>query len=1144
MAGSGQWRWRLAAIAVGLALVGRIEAQAAGQGRDLRAAVSASGGRVLITLRAPEGAALREAGAPMLSAAEADRITSRLEAEHGIIARGRSLRAGVLFAHLDDADLAALAADPEVATVEPDVLTFLGDASPSLTLPTMARRAAVVADVIPWGVSRVGADVAWAAGYTGSGVKVGIIDSGIDPAHPDLNVAGGYDFTTASGSASAYADNIGSCNGHGTHVAGTVGARQNGSGVVGVAPGVQLYALKVFEIINGGCAAWSSNQIAAIDWAVSNGVRVLNLSIASSTALNAYQNAINNATAAGVLVVAAAGNNSGGPITYPAAYDNAVAVGALTSSDQLAYYSNVGPQMWVSAPGSGITSTMPGGGTGSKSGTSMAAPHVAGVAALLMQQNPGWSATQIRNALRDGAFDLAAPGWDSGTGWGMVKAPAGSGGSALTLAVSPGSRYASLQQGGSAPTGQASVTLSGTGASAATWSAAKRKSWTTLTTSSGTGSGTVAWSRNASGLAPGTYVDTITVTAAGAAGSPGTVIDTMVITSAPTPLTLAVSPTSRRVSVQQGTGAPGDQATVTLSGTNASSTSWSATKRKSWTTLTTSSGTGSGTVAWSRNTTGLAAGTYVDTITVTAAGATGSPARVIDTLVISSAPVAPILAVSPTSRRATAVQGGSAPSDQASVTITGSGAGSAAWSATRGRAWITLTRATGTGSGTLAWTRSAAGLVPGTYVDTIRVAATGVQNSPALLIDSLIVTAPPTGELTLAVTPGSRSATVQTGAFAPSDQATVSLTGNNAASTAWSATKGSAWITLTSSGGTGSGDLRWNRDAAGLSPGTYVDTIRVTAAGATGSPAFVVDTMVVTAFDPIVVAVYPGSRRVEVPAGNGNVADAADIVITGSAAAGANWTATARQGWTNVQTSHGTGSAQLRWQRRINGLVPGTYVDTITVTSGSSSAQMVDSLVIVTPTGGEVILSRGGGRKKQLRMDGQQTSIEGDSVVVQGISGGLTSGTWTARDGASWIVLETTSGGFPGLLKWNRNTVGLGVGTHVDSIIVELASDPAFRAVYVDSIQVVNVVTPTPALAADALFRGPSALTADQRAILDAGGNRNGQYDLGDFLAWVDRSNIRLTAGIMAQVQAALRAEDAEPVVPGDGSGEVNRPRH
>ncbi len=173
------------------------------------------------------------------------------------------------------------------------------------------------------------------------------------------------------------------------------------------------------------------------------------------------------------------------------------------------------------------------------------------------------------------------------------------------------------------------------------------------------------------------------MSATGASGSPARVIDTLRITAVPVPLVLAVSPGCRNAAVQQGTAAPGDNATVTLTGDNSTTTAWTASKRKSWTTLTTASGTGSGTVTWTRNATGLAVGTYVDTITVSATGASGSPARVIDTLRITAVPVPLVLAVSPASRNAAAQQGTAAPGDNATVTLTGDNSTTTAWTASK-----------------------------------------------------------------------------------------------------------------------------------------------------------------------------------------------------------------------------------------------------------------------------------------------------------------------------------------------------------------------------------------------------------------------------------------------------------------------------
>ena len=283
----------------------------------------------------------------------------------------------------------------------------------------------------------------------------------------------------------------------------------------------------------------------------------------------------------------------------------------------------------------------------------------------------------------------------------------------------------------------------------------------------------------------------------------------------PPTVALSVSPAARSASAQQGASAASDNAAVTLTGTNASTTTWTATKKKSWTTLTGASGTGSGTVSWSRSTGGLTVGTYVDTITVTAPGAaSGSPATVFDTLKITAAVVPVALAVSPAARSTSTQVGMSAASDNAAVALTGTNASTTTWTATKKKSWTTLTTASGTGSGTVGWSRSASGLAAGTYVDTITVTAPGAASgSPATVFDTLKITAAPV-PVVLAVSPGTRNVSAQQGTSAASDNATVTLTGDNASSTTWTATKKKSWTTLTVASGTGSGTVSWSRSTA------------------------------------------------------------------------------------------------------------------------------------------------------------------------------------------------------------------------------------------------------------------------------------------------------------------------------------------
>ena len=226
-------------------------------------------------------------------------------------------------------------------------------------------------EVLPWGVDRIDADLVWSAN-SGGAIKVGIIDTGIDPGHPDLNVAGGVNTINTRKS---FKDD----NGHGTHVAGTVAAVDNELGVIGVAHSVELYAIKAF---NKRGLAFTSDIIEGIQWCVENEIQVINMSFGSSVSSSSEQMAIQAAYAAGVVMVAAAGNTSGS-VGYPAAYGETIAVSASDASDAIAGFSSRGTEVDLIAPGVNILSTYKGGYAWG-SGTSMATPHVTGAAALVL----------------------------------------------------------------------------------------------------------------------------------------------------------------------------------------------------------------------------------------------------------------------------------------------------------------------------------------------------------------------------------------------------------------------------------------------------------------------------------------------------------------------------------------------------------------------------------------------------------------------------------------------------------------------------------------------------------------------------------------------------------------------------------------
>ena len=258
---------------------------------------------------------------------------------------------------------------------------------------------------IPWGVKRVNASAAWPK-TSGRGVKVGIIDTGVDYNHADLkaNYAGGYNAVDTS---KTPLDD----NGHGTHVAGIVGAVLDGAGVAGVAPQVSLYAVKVLTAQGSGSY---SAIIDGIQWAVSNNMNVVNMSLGAPQGSEAMRKAVEAAYKAGVTLVMAAGNDSG-PVNYPAKYPQAIAVSASDSADKIASFSSRGPEIAVIAPGVAITSTYMGGGYKALSGTSMASPHVAGLAALAVASGARTPA-EVRRALTGASVGIGLSAAEQGAG--------------------------------------------------------------------------------------------------------------------------------------------------------------------------------------------------------------------------------------------------------------------------------------------------------------------------------------------------------------------------------------------------------------------------------------------------------------------------------------------------------------------------------------------------------------------------------------------------------------------------------------------------------------------------------------------------------------------------------------------------------
>ena len=321
-------------------------------------------------------------------------------------------------ARLNPGQLAALRADPDVAAVVPDAIVSLA------------------AQTTPQGVRRVVAPRNPIAGIDGSDERVNadvaIVDTGIDGSHPDLNVVGGYNCATSDPTA------WGDLHGHGTHVAGTVGAIDDGSGVVGVAPGVRLWSVRILNSAGDGLASW---YVCGLDWITAQRdpadptlplFEAVNMSVAKTgkddgncglTNADLIHQAVCRLVASGVTVVAAAGNNSFNAANMiPANYNEVITVSALADTDgkpgglggnacyswssydrddTFADFSNYGSDVDLIAPGKCVWSTIPGSRYGSLSGTSMATPHVTGAVALFKASRPLATPAEVKAALRE-----------------------------------------------------------------------------------------------------------------------------------------------------------------------------------------------------------------------------------------------------------------------------------------------------------------------------------------------------------------------------------------------------------------------------------------------------------------------------------------------------------------------------------------------------------------------------------------------------------------------------------------------------------------------------------------------------------------------------------------------------------------------
>lgn len=266
----------------------------------------------------------------------------------------------------------------------------------------------------PFGIAMVQANQLSQSNKTNR--KVCIIDTGYDLGHEDLptDVTG----QANNGSVGVWSNDG---HGHGTHVAGTIAALDNSTGVVGVHPDMDLHIVKIFN--DSGSWTAASDLILGIQQCVDAGADIVSMSLGGGAPSGAEENAMNGfVNNDGVMLIAAAGNDGNSSMSYPASYDAVMSVAAVDSSANVASFSQFNSQVEIAAPGVAVNSTLPGDTYAAWNGTSMATPHVSGVAALVWSHHLGCSNEQIRAAINASSQDRGAAGRDNFYGWGIAKA--------------------------------------------------------------------------------------------------------------------------------------------------------------------------------------------------------------------------------------------------------------------------------------------------------------------------------------------------------------------------------------------------------------------------------------------------------------------------------------------------------------------------------------------------------------------------------------------------------------------------------------------------------------------------------------------------------------------------------------------------
>ena len=360
---------------------------------------AAPGGRLVVTWAGKAPAALADDGVASVRKSKAN--------PHRAVVVTRPGRA---------ADVAArLQADAQVASVVPDAVGSVTDWPDADTEPSDALWTSAQDDM-----RLIGMPDAWPVAIGDPSVVVAVLDTGYEGTHEDLAAVPTVDRWNARTGSQNVTDGYG----HGTHVAGTIAAQTNNAlGVASMAPGVTIMPVKILDA--NGQGYWS-DFLEGVDWARTHGASVINMSLGSGLSASqvaAWQPTFTAAWEAGIVIVAAAGNNDNSTPFYPASFAHVISVAASNNSDTKAGFSNFGPNIDLAAPGVGISSTYVNNTYRVMGGTSMATPHVAGLSALIRSVHPELTPAEVETAMKATSLDLGVPGRDDIFGYGRIRAP-------------------------------------------------------------------------------------------------------------------------------------------------------------------------------------------------------------------------------------------------------------------------------------------------------------------------------------------------------------------------------------------------------------------------------------------------------------------------------------------------------------------------------------------------------------------------------------------------------------------------------------------------------------------------------------------------------------------------------------------------